>query len=225
MTIGGWVIQEDPAVVDALSRSHLRDLPPDVLESLLEGASRIHRPAGSTVREHRHARPVSRAPGGRPHPVFVRAPDGRGLTVRYLRRGELTGVVSLFTPGYSFAATVQALVDSNLIRFRADVVIDLAERDLHVARAIIDELSERVVDFVAEIPGSAFSTVRQRVARHLLDLASEQRTDGRLVADVSQQELADAVGSVREVVFRVLRELRSEGVIRTSRARDRAPRP
>ena len=86
-----------------------------------------------------------------------------------------------------------------------------------MARAIIDELSERVVKFVAEIPGSAFSTVRQRVARHLLDLASEQRNGGRLVARVSQQELADAVGSVREVVFRVLRELRSEGVIRTSR--------
>ena len=145
--------------------------------------------------------------------------------MRYLRRGELTGVVSLFTPGYSLAATVQALVDSDLIRFRADVVIGLAERDLRVARAIIDELSERVVDFVAEIPGSAFSTVRQRVARHLLDLASEQRTDGRLVADVSQQALADAVGSVREVVFRVLRELRSEGVIRTEPGRDRARCP
>ena len=39
----------------------------------------------------------------------------------------------------------------------------------------------------------------------------------RLIARVSQQALADAVGSVREVVVRVLRDLRSEGVIRTSR--------
>ena len=218
MTIGGRVIQDDSAVVDALSRSHLRELPTDVLGSLLEGASRIHRPAGSTVREVGTPGPYLELLVDGLIRVFVRAPDGRGLTVRYLRRGELTGVVSLFTPGYSLAATVQALVDSDLIRFRADVVIGLAERDLHVARAIIDELSERVVGFVAEIPGSAFSTVRQRVARHLLDLASEQRTDGRLVADVSQQGLADAVGSVREVVFRVLRELRSEGVITSSRA-------
>jgi CRP/FNR family cyclic AMP-dependent transcriptional regulator len=149
--------------------------------------------------------------------VLVRAPDGRSLTVRYLRRGELSGVVSLFTPEYSLAATVQALVDSDLISFHADVVIGLAERDLRVARALIDELSERVVNFVAEIPGSAFSTVRQRVARHLLDLASEQRQGDRLVARVSQQALADAVGSVREVVVRVLHDLRSDGVIRTSR--------
>jgi CRP/FNR family transcriptional regulator, cyclic AMP receptor protein len=35
----------------------------------------------------------------------------------------------------------------------------------------------------------------------------------------SQQELADAVGTVREVVVRVLRELRQEGVVRTERDR------
>ena len=109
-------------------------------------------------------------------------PDGRSLTVRYLRRGDLSGAVSLFTPDYSLAATVQALVDSDLVSFRGNVVVGLADRDLRVARAVIAELSERVVKFVAEIPDSAFSTVRQRVARHLLDLASEQQQGERLVA-------------------------------------------
>jgi CRP/FNR family transcriptional regulator, cyclic AMP receptor protein len=55
------------------------------------------------------------------------------------------------------------------------------------------------------------------VAAHLLDLASaQQRPDGRLVAQVSQQELADAVGSVREVVARVLRELRLARLVMTA---------
>ena len=114
--------------------------------------------------------------------VFVRAPDGRSLTVRYVRRGDVTGVVSLFTPDYSLGATMEALVDSDLLHFRADVAIGLAERDTRVAQGNdIDELSERVVSFVAEIPGSAFSTVRQRVARHLLDLASERPQGEQLV--------------------------------------------
>jgi len=78
---------------------------------------------------------------------------------------------------------------------------------------------------VTEIPGSAFSTVRQRVARHLLDLASEHQPAGRLVARVSQQALADATGSVREVVVRVLRDLRTEDVIRTSRTEIEILRP
>jgi CRP/FNR family transcriptional regulator len=38
-----------------------------------------------------------------------------------------------------------------------------------------------------------------------------------IVVPVSQRELADAVGTVREVVVRVLRELRRDGVVRTER--------
>ena len=43
------------------------------------------------------------------------------------------------------------------------------------------------------------------------------RRDGTLVARLSQQELAAQVGTVREVVVRVLRELRDAGVVRTGR--------
>ena len=39
---------------------------------------------------------------------------------------------------------------------------------------------------------------------------------GRLVAQISQQELADAVGSVREVVARVLRDFRVAGIVATT---------
>jgi glyoxylase-like metal-dependent hydrolase (beta-lactamase superfamily II) len=62
-----------------------------------------------------------------------------------------------------------------------------------------------------------FGSVRQRVAAHLLDLASDrQRPGGRLVARVSQQELADAAGSVREVVARALRDLRVAEIVATA---------
>ena len=71
--------------------------------------------------------------------------------------------------------------------------------------------------FIAEIPGGAFASVRQRVARHLLDLASESQDGGALLVPIGQQGLADAVGTVREVVVRTLRELREAGVLRTGR--------
>jgi CRP/FNR family transcriptional regulator, cyclic AMP receptor protein len=217
MAIGGWASVGDPGVADAVARSHLGALPADIVAALLEGAARMRVPAGATVREVGEDGPHLELIARGLARIFVTAPDGRTLTIRYLRPGDLSGVVSLFAPMFSMPGSVQALVDSDLISFRADVVIDLADHDLRVARALIDELSERVVTFVAEIPGTAFSTVRQRVARHLLDLASEQPQGGRLIARVSQQGLADAVGSVREVVVRVLHDLRSEGVIQTSR--------
>jgi CRP/FNR family transcriptional regulator, cyclic AMP receptor protein len=65
--------------------------------------------------------------------------------------------------------------------------------------------------------GDAFGSVRQRIARHLLDLAAEQQRDTRLVARLSHQELADATRTVREVAARVLRQMRDDGLVETTR--------
>jgi CRP/FNR family transcriptional regulator, cyclic AMP receptor protein len=59
--------------------------------------------------------------------------------------------------------------------------------------------------------------VRQRVARHLLDLAAREEPGRSLVVSATQQGIAQAVGSVREVVARVLRELKAEQLIDSSR--------
>jgi CRP/FNR family transcriptional regulator len=97
-------------------------------------------------------------------------------------------------------------VDDALARsFLAELPAELAGR----LRAEGEVLEQTAVN--------AFGSVRQRVAAHLLDLASDrQRPGGRLVAHVSQQELADAAGSVREVVARALRDLRVAGIVATA---------
>jgi biotin operon repressor len=46
-----------------------------------------------------------------------------------------------------------------------------------------------------------------------------RRSDLKERLEISQQELANAVGTVREVVVRVLRDLRQDGVVRTERDR------
>jgi len=57
-----------------------------------------------------------------------------------------------------------------------------------------------------------------RVARHLLEVALPA-PDGHVGAQISHQRLADAVGTVREVISRQLRTLRTEGVIDTQPGR------
>ena len=82
--------------------------------------------------------------------------------------------------------------------------------------ALAEELNRRLYENLRQTAVNAFGSVRQRVALHVLDLASAQQDPGgQLVARVSQQELAEAVGSVREVVARVLRDLRSSGLVAT----------
>jgi CRP/FNR family transcriptional regulator, cyclic AMP receptor protein len=215
----------DAQVRLALSRSNLRDLPGEVLDELMATARRIRIPAGSLTHWEGEPAPFLELVISGVVRVFVTAPDGRTMTIRYCRPGALIGAASLFASPYAMPAPTQALVDAEMLRMSPTRARRAAERDLRVARALLGELSERVLSFVSEISGSAFATVRQRMARHLLDLASErlpepaseQRSGSELVVRVSQRELADAVGTAREVVVRVLRELRQEGIVWTGR--------
>jgi CRP/FNR family cyclic AMP-dependent transcriptional regulator len=201
---------------DALAASRLGALPPELLGEVLVGATQVFAPARSTVR------PVA---GLSPHlelvvsglvRVQVAAPDGRALTVRYCRRGALMGAATLYAE-VARPFTIEAITDALLLRFDPAHVVWHARRDARVANALLAETSERVMTFVAEFSGHAFGTVRQRIARHLLDLGAIDPGSEEFAASISQQELADAVGTVREVVVRILRELRMQGCVRTRR--------
>ena len=212
-----------PDFRDAVDASHLRDLPPEVLDELLEGAVQSKVAAGSVAHRALEADQYLQLVITGVIRVFVTAPDGRTMTIRYCRSGELLGAMSLFSNEFTEPATKQALVDTQLLTLSPSTVRALAQRDLRVARVLLIELSERARNFVNEIPGTAFATVRQRVARQLLDLASTHQQDsdpnGELAVRITQQDLAEAVGTVREVVVRTLRQLRDAGVVRTERER------
>ena len=212
-----------PELRHALHASHFRDLPSEVIDELLDGTVESKVAGGEVV--HRaldddHYLELVITGVMR---VFVTAPDGRTMTIRYCRSGELLGAMSLFADDFTEPATKQAVVDTRLLLMSPPNVRALAERDLRVARALLVELSERARNFVNEIPRSSFASVRQRVARQLLDLADTDShgggPNGELAVPITQQELADAAGTVREVVVRALRQLRDAGVVRTERDR------
>jgi CRP/FNR family transcriptional regulator len=198
-------------------------LPPDVLDALLDGAFCKAIPSGAVAHHALDDAQYLELVISGVIRVFVTGPDGRTMTIRYCRSGELLGAMSLFSDDFAEPATKQALVDTQLLMMSPSTVRALADRDLRVAGALLVELSERAQNFVNEIPRTTFASVRQRVARQLLDLASGDAAAsdaiGELAVHVTQQELADAVGTVREVVVRTLRDLRESGIVRTERDR------
>ncbi len=212
----------DDAVAAALSASSLARLSGPALQRLLTGARLVRVPAGSvTHREGETAEHLELVVDGLVR-AFVTAPDGRSMTVRYARRGALIGVVSMYADAFRMPAGTQAVVDATVLRFSPDVVRRAVAEDAHVADALLLELAARVLSYIHEIADSAFTSVRHRVARHLLDLASQESRATRgaspvVTVPVSQRELAEAVGSVREVVVRALRDLRESGAISTYR--------
>ncbi len=144
--------------------------------------------------------------------------------MRYARAGDVLGIVA--AAGGPAPLHVQALTDSQRLRLDIETLRELATHDPQVAWALLGELTNTVYSLWHELAATAFASVPQRVARHLLEISAREQEaatrpsgdGGALVAHVSQQELADLVGSVREVVARALRELRDEGIVRVNRS-------
>lgn len=205
----------DDLRVAAIRSSNLRGLPTPVQERLVSTGRSQTVDAGAVLRhEGDDTAHLVLVLSGLLR-VFVSDVDGRTMTVRYVRSGDLLGAVSLFAPRFTLPGTIQAVTDAEVLQLDARTVRHAADTDVAVARALIDELSDRVIEFLEELPGSAFATVRERMARHLLDLATT--VGHELVVRVPQQAIADAVGTSREVVVRGLRQLRELGLIRTGR--------
>lgn len=139
--------------------------------------------------------------------------DGRRLSVCFARPGMMIGSM---TEGRA-ALSVQAVIPCTVLELNLVTLRELIAEDGRVGLALIAEIARRLRDTYATLASNTFGSMRQRVARHLLDLATEATHTERLVAPVTQQGLADGVGTVREVVARVLREFRSEGLIATTK--------
>jgi CRP/FNR family transcriptional regulator len=204
----------DREVADAVAGSFLGRLPADLVDALMEVGERSDYPAGSMIyREGSYPR-TALVVGGLLR-VYMTSPEGRQVTVRYARTCDVLGIAVLV--GGPAEVSVQTLAESSLFRIDSRTLASAAHRDARVSWALAEELNRRLYETLQQTAINAFGSVRQRVAAHLLDLASaQQRPGGHLGARVSQQELADAVGSVREVVARVLRDLRVDRLVATS---------
>src|SRR4051812_44182055 len=204
----------DRDVDDALARSFLAELPADLIGRLRAEGDRADYPSGTTVYRAGDDPRAALVVRGLVR-VYLSSLEGRQVTVRYARPGDVLGIAVLV--GGPGMIGVQAVESSSVFRISGRVLISAAKQDARVGWAIAEELNRRLYAVLEQTAVNAFGSVRQRVAAHLLDLASDrQRPGGGLVARVSQQELADATGSVREVVARALRDLRTAGIVATA---------
>jgi CRP/FNR family cyclic AMP-dependent transcriptional regulator len=204
----------DPDIAEALSKSYLAGLPSEVVDPLFAGQMRVDYPSGTTIYR-----------GGDPPRVllvisglirlYVKSREGREVTIRYGRATDILGTPLVV--GGPIDVNAMTLEPTSAAVIDPRRLADTARRDVRLAYAMAEEMGLRLYDMIQQVSINTFGSVRQRVASHLLDLASmQQRREGTLEAHATQQELADSVGSVREVVARALRDLRRLGIVATS---------
>lgn len=139
--------------------------------------------------------------------------DGREKILEILGPGEFVGEMALLDrePRSASVKTTQACL--LLALSRADFMSLLAQNP-DLSLELIRELSRRLRETDEQIRGLLFERVEGRTRRLLRRLAKDAVPDSpdRLAtAPVTHQQLADLVGTSRETVTRVIKELKDEG--------------
>ncbi len=204
----------DQRVEAAVSRSLFGTLPSETLARLLADAIQLDVPAGSILYRDEGPPRTGLVVAGLVR-IYLTSVEGRQVTVRYAREGDTVGVP--MAVGGPVAVSAQAVADSTLLLLHGATIRSLAMADSRVAWRLAEEVTRLLYAVLDAFSGNVFGSVRQRLARHLLDLAAERQRDAVLLAPVSQQALADAVGTAREVVARTLRDLRGAGLVESTR--------
>lgn len=199
----------------ASERAFLARIPADARRLLLDDARTIRADAAEAIFEATDQPRVGVLLVGRAR-RYIAAGDGRQVTTGYLRPGDLVGNGALFRIGL---VAVGALSDCVVVEFQAGQFVRLAHEDRLTREAFTEATTALVREGHVGLALTAFGTMRERVAHHLVALAADEPIAVAPVITMTQQRLADCVGTVREVVARTLREFRAEGLVVTAGGR------
>jgi CRP/FNR family transcriptional regulator, cyclic AMP receptor protein len=208
-------LKSSVAADEILENSILAKFPEAVRQSLIQDAVRLVIPAGTILYYEQDEPRCGLVLSGLIR-VYMSSPDAREITVRYARVGEMLGIAAIV--GGPAPVNVQILTDATLLMFSVRTLQTSGQSIPHVGWLLAQEVTQRLYETLEALAVNVFGSLRQRIILHLFDLAASRQQGGKLVAQVTQQELADAVGSVRPVIARIIRDLRTEGLITTSSA-------
>jgi CRP/FNR family transcriptional regulator, cyclic AMP receptor protein len=149
--------------------------------------------------------------------IFWSDPDGRQATVAFIGSRQLLGGAITVTGDQWQGGSAQAVVDTTLLNLNVTAVRRAADEELDVSHALSLDLATLVRMAFRTIIVRTLGSVSQRLAYDLLERACQKQLEtGRLEASVTHADLADSIGSSREVVSRALKDYRAAGIIQTS---------
>ncbi len=151
--------------------------------------------------------------------VMIEEQRGREIVLAYLNPGDFFGEIGLFDEEHKRTAYVRARTACEIANISYEKFKSLHELFPDLLFQIASQMAIRLRRTSRKVSDLAFTDVKGRVARALLDLSREPdamtHPDGMLIR-ITRQELGRIVGCSREMVGRVLKDLEDDHLISPS---------
>lgn len=139
--------------------------------------------------------------------------EGRQLIIREFGPGETFNEVGALDGSPNAATVVATKRETEVLLIPGEDVRGLVTRYPDLGAKIMEAMANKLRFAMGKVNRLALMDVKARLAAHLVDTADQ---NGEL-RGVSQEELAAQLGTVRQVVGRILNELQKAGTLQVQR--------
>jgi len=147
--------------------------------------------------------------------IFQHGEDGREVTLYYANAGDVC-VMSLSSLLHSrpFKANAQSVTDLKLLSISSADFLRAMEISEDFRLWVMRSLSDSFCDMMETFHGTVFQRLEMRMACLLGQLFERAQST---TLSITHQQIAQELGSTREVVSRILKHLEKQGCIHLSR--------
>lgn len=147
--------------------------------------------------------------------IYRLSSEGREQVLKRLGPGGAFNLVPVLDGGPTPSSTM-AWTDVRVYAIDREHFLRMVRKHSALAMAVLTDLAAKLRHMTALVEDLSLRTVGARLAKLLLTQATEEK---EVSQRMTQQEMAAQLGTVREVVGRVLAELEREGLVRMERHR------
>lgn len=195
-----------------------RDLPPAALDKIAALARRRHFSAGEII--FLQGDPGDSLYGVVSGSVRITAggADGKHIQLNAFAAGECFGEIALLD-GDPRSGTATAESDTELIVIERSPLLVLLDNEPQLSRHLITVLCRRLRQTARLAEDAVLQGVPARLAKRLLELGtgSADQDEAGFQVKVTQGQLAQSLGTSRQIVNRYLQEWSRQGIVESSR--------
>ena len=145
--------------------------------------------------------------------VYIIGESGRGITLYRFSRGECCVLTADALIGRRvFPANAQVEADAEMVLIPAAVFDDSIARHGSWREFVFEAMARRMTSLMTTLEDVAFRRMDLRVATLLISRSTESASR----VEVTHRGIADELGSSREVISRILEDLKGRGLVELS---------
>jgi CRP/FNR family transcriptional regulator, cyclic AMP receptor protein len=148
--------------------------------------------------------------------IVLPSSDGREMVINEMQNGDLLGELGILTKK-SHSTSAIARTKSEVLAIPGRVLRKIIESEHKVAIRLLEMIADRLQMSGRRESALAFLDAQARLARLLLELEKQEQKKGYVT--ISQDELAQRTGLIRQTVAKALGKWRRAGWLITGRGR------